>query len=361
MIPQSRFFKVCLGIIMLLLIIFLTSKINFIFKPLFALFNVLIVPFMLAGFFYYLLRPVMNYLLARKVNKVSAILIIYLFLAALFMLFFVVGWPVLQTQITNFIASAPKLIQDFQGQIKVMLQNRLISMVVSNEADLSARLSDYLNRGLNTASNYFVNFVSAITNFFIVIGTAPILLYYMLKESDHIPASIMHIIPKRYQKIGKEMILEMDSALSGFIVGRVIITSLLAVMMYIGFLIIGLPYPLLLALVSFILNIIPYIGPILGAIPVLIVAFIISPTMVLWSLIVVILAQQLESNVLAPYIYGNRMDIHPMTTIVLLLVAGDIAGILGVILAIPAYMIVKILIVHAYKLFFAEKMEEFIE
>jgi predicted PurR-regulated permease PerM len=233
--------------------------------------------------------------------------------------------------------------------------------MVSNESDLSTRLSEYLNRGLSTASNYIMNLVSVITNFFIVIGTAPILLYYMLKESEHIPTSIMHIIPRRYQKVGEEMILEMDSALSGFIVGRVIITSLLAVMLYIGFLIIGLPYPLLLAIVAFILNIIPYIGPILGAIPVLIVAFIVSPTMVLWSLIVVILAQQIEGNVLAPYIYGNRMDIHPMTTIILLLVAGDIAGILGVILAIPAYMIAKIMIVHAYKLFFAEKVEEFIE
>jgi predicted PurR-regulated permease PerM len=361
MIPQSRFFKICLGIIMLLLIIFLTAKINFLFKPLFALFNVLIVPFILAGLFYYLLRPVLNYLLARRVNKIAAILIIYLFLTAIFMLFFVVGWPVLQTQITNFIESAPKLVQDFQEQIKALQQNRLISLMVSNESDLSTRLSEYLNRGLSTASNYIMNLVAAITNFFIVIGTAPILLYYMLKESEHIPTSMMHIIPRRYQKVGEEMILEMDSALSGFIVGRVIITSLLAVLMYIGFLIIGLPYPLLLAIVAFILNIIPYIGPILGAIPVLIVAFIVSPTMVLWSLIVVILAQQIESNVLAPYIYGNRMDIHPMTTIILLLVAGDIAGILGVILAIPAYMIAKIVIVHAYKLFFAEKMEEFIE
>jgi predicted PurR-regulated permease PerM len=295
------------------------------------------------------------------VNKIAAILLIYLFLTALSVLFFVVGWPMLQTQVSNFIESAPKLIQDFQEQIKAMQQNRLISMMVSSESDLSTRLSEYLNRGLSTASSYINNLVSFLTNFFIVIGTAPILLYYMLKESNHIPASIMYIIPRRYQRDGKEVMLEIDSALSGFIVGRVIITSLLAVMLYIGFLIIGLPYPLLLAIVSFILNIIPYIGPILGAIPVLIVAFIDSPSMVLWSLIVVILAQQIESSVLAPYIYGNRMDIHPMTTIILLLVAGDIAGILGVILAIPAYMIAKIIIVRVYKLFFAEKVEELIE
>jgi predicted PurR-regulated permease PerM len=361
MLLQNRFFKVCLSIICLLLIVYLTAKVDFLFKPLFALFNVLIVPFMLAGFFYYLLRPLVTYLTERKLNKIAAILLIYLVLTAIVVLFLIVVWPMLQTQLTNFIDSAPKLIQDFQDQIKSLQKNRLVSMLVSNESDISTKLSEYLNKGISAASTYVSSVVAMITSFVIVVATAPIILYYMLKESDHIPSSVLHIIPRRYQKEGKEVISEIDDALSGFIVGRVTITCLLAIMMYIGFLLIGLPYSLLLAAVSFILNIIPYVGPILGAVPVIIVAFIDSPTMVIWALIVVLLAQQIESSVLSPFIYGKRLDMHPMTTIILLLAAGDIAGILGVILAIPAYMVVKIIVVHIYQLFFAEKVEEFIE
>ncbi|UVI31640.1 AI-2E family transporter [Paenibacillus spongiae] len=108
-------------------------------------------------------------------------------------------------------------------------------------------------------------------------------------------------------------------------------------------------------------NLIPYIGPILGAIPCVIVAFTDSPSMVAWVLIVTIVAQQVEGNLLSPLIYGKRLEIHPLTTIILLLVAGKIAGILGFILALPFYMVVKIIVVRIYRLFLAEKVEELVE
>jgi predicted PurR-regulated permease PerM len=139
------------------------------------------------------------------------------------------------------------------------------------------------------------------------------------------------------------------------------ILILLGVLLYIGFMIIGLPYALLLAVIATVLNIIPYIGQFLGAIPCLIVAFIDAPSMIIWVLIVTVIAQQIESSFLSPHIYGKRLDIHPLTTIILLLVAGDIVGILGVILAIPAYMVVKIIVVRIYRIFLAEKFEELIE
>jgi predicted PurR-regulated permease PerM len=218
-----------------------------------------------------------------------------------------------------------------------------------------------LNQAITAASNYISNLFSIITSFVIVIVTAPIILYYLLKESEHIPNSILHIIPRRYRKDGREVISEIDAALSGFIVGRVIITCLLGVLLYIGFMIIGLPYALLLAVIATVLNIIPYIGQFLGAIPCLIVAFIDAPSMIIWVIVVTVIAQQIESSFLSPHIYGKRLDIHPLTTVILLLVAGDIVGILGIILAIPAYMVVKIIVVRIYRLFLAEKFEEMIE
>jgi predicted PurR-regulated permease PerM len=302
-----------------------------------------------------------NYFERRNINKTISIILIYCVLATSAVVFFIIIWPILQTQIENFIKSAPELIKGFQVQINKMQENRLVSMVVSNNSDLSTKLSEYLNQAITAASNYVSNVFSILTSFVIVIATAPIILYYLLKESEHIPTSILHIIPRRYRRDGKEVISEIDAALSGFIVGRVIITCLLGVLLYIGFLLIGLPYSLLLAVIATVLNIIPYIGQFLGAIPCLIVAFIDAPSMIVWVIIVTVIAQQIESSFLSPHIYGKRLDIHPLTTIILLLVAGDILGILGVILAIPAYMVVKIIVVRIYRLFLAEKFEELIE
>lgn len=128
--------------------------------------------------------------------------------------------------------------------------------------------------------------------------------------------------------------------------------------MYIGFLIIGLPYSLLLTVVSFFLNFIPYIGAVLASIPVVIIGFIESPSIAIWSLVVIIIAQQIQDNILTPVIYGKQLDIHPLTTIVLILVGGDFFGILGILLAIPAYMIIKIIVVRIYEMFLAEKVDE---
>ncbi|MBP1990050.1 AI-2E family transporter [Paenibacillus eucommiae] len=361
MLQQSRFFRICLGIIALLLIVFLTSKVSFLFNPLVTMFNILIVPFMLAGFFYYLLRPIVSFLSRKKINKILAILLIYFLLAAVVVGFLIIVWPPLQKQIENFVDGAPQLIAGFQEQINKLQENRIVSMFTKENSDISSKLSEYLNKGITVASNYIVNLVSVFTNFFIIVASVPIILYYMLKESDRIPTLMLNVTPKRYRHDGKEVIKEIDSALSKFIVGRVVIMSILSVMMYIGYLIIGLPYALLLSVIGFVLNIIPYFGALLGAIPVLIVAFIHSPTMALWALIVITITQQIEGNLISPNIYGKSLDIHPLTTIVLLLIAGEIAGFLGIILAIPAYMIAKIIIVRVYHLFLEEKVEELIE
>ncbi|BBH21813.1 UPF0118 membrane protein YubA [Paenibacillus baekrokdamisoli] len=361
MLQKSRFFRFCVYTLGLLLIIYMISKVSFLFQPLSKMFNILIVPFVLAGFFYYLLRPIVHFLTERKMNKIVAILLIYFLFAALAFIFFIVVWPTLIKQINNFADSVPMLIEGFKTQLNNIQSNRIVGFLNPGNSDLSNKLSELLNTIITTASNYVTNVISAITSFIIVVATAPIISYYMLKEGESIPRSFLHLIPSRYTRDGKEVLDEIDSALSGFILGRMIITSLLGVMMYIGFLIIGLPYSLLIAIIATILNIIPYIGSILGAIPCVIVAFIVSPTMVLWVLIVVVIAQQIEGNVLSPFIYGKRIDIHPLTTIVLLLVAGEMSGILGVILAIPFYMVVKIIIVRIYRLFLAEKVEELVE
>ncbi|MCZ8512662.1 AI-2E family transporter [Paenibacillus filicis] len=361
MLPQTRFFKACLGIICILVILLLLSKVSFLFKPVLLIFHILIVPFILSGFLYYLLRPLVAYLCANQMKKTFAILFIYFVLMAVLILFLTLVWPTLQFQVKNFIEGAPLLILAFQEQLTRFQQNRLFSAFLTNGTDFSKQLSDYLSHWITVASNYVTHVISFVTNFVIVVATVPIILYYMLKEGEQLPSYILRLVPRRYRKDGREVMSDIDSALSGFIVGRVIITLLLGVMMFIGFLLIGLPFSLLITVAATILNLIPYIGPILGAVPVLIVAFAYSPGMVLWSLVVVLIAQQVEGSLLAPHIYGKRLDIHPLTTIVILLVAGDIAGILGVILAIPLYMVVKILIARLYSLFLEEKVEELVE
>jgi len=207
-------------------------------------------------------------------------------------------------------------------------------------------------------SNYVSSMFSFFSNFAVILLTFPILLFYMLKEGDKFGQKIVSFMPKRFREEGEEVVHDIDHAISGFIVGRVVVNLALGVLMFIGFLIIGLPYALLLTLVAVIMNFIPFIGAILSAIPIVIIGLIESPSVAIWSLVVILVAQQVQDNIISPYIFGKQLDIHPLTTIILVLVGSDIFGIIGVIVIIPVYMIVKIVVVKLYQLFFKQKWED---
>jgi predicted PurR-regulated permease PerM len=179
----------------------------------------------------------------------------------------------------------------------------------------------------------------------------------MLKEGEKFGEQIVRYIPNRFRHDGVEVMDEIDHMLSSFIVGRVIVNVALGVLMYVGFLIIDLPYALLLTVVAVILNFIPFIGSFLSSVPIVIIGFIESPSIAIWSIVIITIAQQIQDNVIGPYVFGKQLDIHPLTTILLVLVGGDIGGILGILLIIPIYMILKIVYSKVYVLFFKQRWE----
>ncbi|MFD3257393.1 AI-2E family transporter [Paenibacillus lentus] len=355
---QKPFYRICLGIIMVLTIILLLSKVSFIFMPFVTLINILIVPVMLSGFLYYLLRPIVQFLERKRWNRMLSILTIYLLFAGVVTIFLIVVWPPLQRQVTDFVNNVPLLLRELQSQFNEIRQSKLFSMFSEENAQISEKITGYINSVIEAATKSISHVVTFLNDFFIVVGTVPILLYYMLKQDDRVTPSLTRMLPKRYRRDGEQVIHEIDNGLKGFIAGRMISAVLLAVMGFIGFWLIGLPYPLLLAIVGALFNFIPYFGPFLGAIPCVIVAFTESPSMVLWVVIIVVVSQQIEGNLISPYIYGKTINIHPLTTIVLLLIAGDFAGILGMILAIPVYMMAKVIIVRVYQLYLASRKGE---
>lgn len=358
---RKPFFRISLGIIMVLTIIFLLSKVTFIFNPLVTMLQILLVPITVSGFLYYLLRPIVNYLEGKKLNRILSILLIYLLFAGVVTIFLIVVWPPLQFQVTDFVSNLPKLIKQLQIQMDDFRSSKFLSMFNSGDTQLTDKITEYINSGFELATGYMTHVFSFLNDFFIVVGTVPIMLYYMLKEDDRVTPTLVRLTPKKYRPDTEHVVHEINHALKGFIAGRMISALLLAVMTLLGFWLIGLPYSLLLAVVGALFNFIPYFGALLGAIPCVIVAFTVSPSMVVWVIVIVVVAQQIEGNLISPYIYGKTISIHPLTTIILLLVAGDFGGILGMILAIPVYMMAKIIVVRIYELFFSDKVEELTE
>lgn len=355
---QSKYFRTCLSIIALLTILYLGSKVIVLFTPLLSIINLLLVPMMLSGFMYYLLRPLVKFLEKHKVNRALSILLIYLVFAGLFVLFWILIWAELREQFQNFIDNMPYLVQGIQNQFNQLRSDPSLSRFFQGDTDVSDKISEYVTSAITWMTNSMSNLIGVISSIVVVIATLPIILYYMLKDGHKLSPILQGLFPRKYRKEGQEMLSDIDSALSGFIVTRVILNVVLGILLYIGFLMIGLPYSLLLAVISIPLNFIPYVGSLLAAVPVIIVGFIESPSMAIWSLVIILIAQQIQDNVLSPIIYGKSLDVHPLTTVVIVLVGGDFFGIIGVLIALPVYMITKIIVMRIYEVIVAERVEE---
>jgi predicted PurR-regulated permease PerM len=349
---QSKFFRICIGIILVLVIANLATQVGYLFTPVLIMFNTLLVPLLISGFLYYMLRPLVNYLEGRGIGRSVATLLIYFVVFCLAVLLVTAFGPMLQSQVQNFISNTPQLIEGLKAQIETLQQNRLLAAYFSdNHFDISTKISEYFNRMINYATEYLSSAVSFMTSILLIITTIPIVLYYFLSGGHKVLDDILGFLPKSYANVARETIGEIDGALSGYIIGRIIISICLGIIVYIGFLLVGLPYPLLLAIIAMVLNLIPFIGAIIGAVPALLVALTQSYSMMLWVTVVVVIAQQLDDALLAPHVFGKRMDLHPLTVVLLLLVGEDLGGILGMILVIPIYMVMKIIILRVNRLF----------
>lgn len=339
---------------MLFLIIYLGTLVQFIFRPIVVFVEALFVPFLLAGVLYYLFRPIVNLLHKQKLPKTLAIIIIYLAVVGLITLLVLLIGPILQKQVNSLVNNLPYLINEIRALIIQLQENDWINRFEWSETlsfdTLSANTTHYVNQAFNIISTNIAGLFSFITNVVVVFIIIPFILFYMLKEGEKAPNQVLKLLPEKQRIEGQKILGEMDVKLSSYIQGQILVSMCVGILMYAGFLIIDIEYSLILALVAMFTNVIPFVGPWIGTVPAVIVAIIHSPFMVLKVLIVIVVVQQFESNFISPQIMGKKLAVHPLTIILLLIVAGRFAGIIGMLLAVPTYAVCKVVVSHTYRL-----------
>ncbi|KHF38440.1 AI-2E family transporter [Halalkalibacter okhensis] len=351
--PQTKAFRIGYGIVLIFIIIYLGSLIDWVFKPIVVLVQTLFAPVILAGVLYYLLRPFVN-LLAIKLPRAIAILILYLAAIGIITSLVLLIGPELQKQFHSFTRNMPVFINEIRDMFINLQANEYVSRFQEGEnfsiEELSMEFANYLNNFVSNIGHNIASLIGFIANALLIIVIIPFVLFYMLKEGEKAPNQLLKLLPEKRQNEGREVLRAMDVALSSYIQGQIIVSICVGILAYIAFLIIGLDYPLVLALVAMFTNVIPFIGPWIGTIPAVIVGLLHSPFMALLVIAVVVVVQQIESNLISPQVMGRKLQIHPLTIIFLLLVAGRFAGLLGLLIAVPTYAVCKVLVLHIYRL-----------
>ncbi|TWE01909.1 putative PurR-regulated permease PerM [Neobacillus bataviensis] len=352
-------------ILLILTIIFVSTKISFMFKPIGVFFSTVFFPILITGFLYFLLNPLVNFLERKKLPRIAAILIIYVGFAGLLVLAIGSLVPTVSKQATELANNLPVFANkttDFFNNVIHSSQFKNIMVQQSEIIDsVQQRLMEYANTLPNKLTNGIKGFFGLVTNIAIILVTVPFLLFYMLKDGHKFPKAVSNFIPTDYSDEGLKILKETGETLSAYIQGQVLVALAVGTLAFIGFLIIGMPYALIMALIISFTNIIPYVGPIIGGAPAVLIAFFDSPTKALLVIVVILVAQQIEGNFLSPLILGKTLDTHPATIIIILLAAGNLAGVLGMVLAVPTYAVSKVIVLNLVRFLRARKAANKIE
>jgi predicted PurR-regulated permease PerM len=173
---------------------------------------------------------------------------------------------------------------------------------------------------------------------------SPFLAYYLLRDRRRLAAAFWHRVPDEARPRVARTLADLDAAVGGFLRGQILVAVLVGVMALGVSLAFRLPYPLFIALVAATTDLIPYVGPLLGAVPAVAVALLRSPPAALWVLGAFLAIHQFEGLVLSPNLVGARVGLHPLVVFGALLVGGELFGVAGVLVGVPVLAAVRILV-----------------
>src|SRR5699024_5375340 len=185
-------------------------------------------------------------------------------------------------------------------------------------------------------------FASTLTTSVGSLVTFHFVLFFLLKDAERFKTYFLSLFQKKFRNDIMNILHNIDTHDGSYIQRQLFIVLCIGVMLLIGYLIIGLEYAIVLAIVAAVTSVVPYLGPIIAITPAIIIAIVTSPWMLLKLAIVWAIVQFSEGHFISPNVMGKTMKIHPLTIMFVLLIAGKLFGIVGVILGIPGYAIAKV-------------------
>ena len=333
---------ILLIVILLGIAIYLYTEISYIFTPINTIISSIITPIIVAYVFYYMLNPLVNFF-SKKISRFSASLLAIL-VGIITVLIVIIGVvPIIVEQTQNLITAMPRYVEVVKGYLEEYSDNAYVQVVVEY-VNTNLNVSKISERLISIATSIAQGVVSSISSTASVLVTMPFVLFFLLKDASKFNKFVISLLPKKLEKPVAETIDEIDDKVGSYIQGQMLVSLCIGVMLFIGYNVIGLHYGFSLATIAAFLSIVPYLGPVIAITPAMLVAASTSWVMVVKMLVVWGVVQFLEGNIISPNIMGRSMNMHPLTVIFVILIGVNISGVVGAILGIPVYSILKVLI-----------------
>lgn len=338
----------------------------------------LLAPFFLALAIAYILRPLVRRLERGPITRTWAIVLLFLPLVGLLAAVVLLGIPALSRQVAGFIERLPFFLQEAVGwaerargellrqdlpfvdedalldRLRGLTPETVVAYLQARQAAIASQVWEAVlgaGRGLG-----------ALLTVLGYLFLTPILGFYLLRDYERITAWLAGLVPLRRRPAVTAFALEYDRLLSRYLRGQLIAAATVGVLTGIGFWILGFPYALLLGVVAGVFNVVPYLGLIVSLVPALIIALFSGSFLLSLGKIALVFAvvQLLDGSVIGPKIVGESVGLHPVWVILALSVSGFFFGFVGLLLAIPLAVLVKLLLrlaldrYHASSLYLGE-------
>lgn len=292
------------------------------------------------------LDPWVDWMQGKKIPRVIGVMLIYLVLfAAIGSMVYLIIPPIaaeVKELAVNFPHYLEKIISSLSAFKEFSAKHGILDNIKASFGSFSSNLEKAAGGIFSTVSGIF----GGIFSFFLVL----VLVFYMIVEENAIKKLVWSIAPVKHQPYAMQLINRMQKKIGYWLRGQLVLCLAIFILTYVGLSILGVKYALVLALIAGFTEFVPYLGPILGAIPAVFLAYTQSPMLALFTAILYYIVQLIENNILVPKIMQKAVGLNPIVSIAVLLIGFKIGGVVGAILSIPvataASVVIKDLFEH---------------
>lgn len=277
------------------------------------------------------LDPFVDWLKKFKIPRGMGIIFVYLLLFVIIASAVILIIPPIATEVKLIANDFPTYYEKVVNGLNYFTMNRTDLEVVDQiQGGLNSATAG-LSRAASGAFNTLLDIFGGIVSFFLVL----VITFYFTVEEEGLRRFLKSMTPTHYQPYVLQLMTRIQRRLGFWLRGQLILSIIIFVLTFIGLTVLGVEYALLLALIAGIFEVIPYLGPFLGSVPAIFLAFAQSPLKALLVLILFVVIQQIENNIIVPKVMSKSVGINPLLVIIVLLVGGKMGGVLGMILAVP--------------------------
>jgi predicted PurR-regulated permease PerM len=291
------------------------------------------------------IRPVVTWLHQRGLPRIAGVTFIYLLLLALFIGFMLLLFPLIIEQGTTIAGAVPGYYQNLREWM-VNYPNQLVVRISQfiPAAMSSLQPAEQTGQQMAATAGQALEYITMAANISLVTIVILVLAFYWTLDGPRTIKAFLFLVGQEQRENINELISAMETKVGFFLAGQVFLCLVIGVMALAAYLLIGLPNALVLALLAGVLEAVPMVGPLLGALPAALVALSLGPDKLFWVIVSTVVIQQLENSFLVPRVMNKAVGVNPFVSMLAFFAFSSLLGIGGALLAIPMAAIIQILL-----------------